>query len=84
MENPERKGRVTNSAHTVRDLCAPAADGMSVVDGTVQVSQQCILIEHERTVNECTDRFEDSHTHTNECVDFSCSPGVSTLTSTEL
>jgi hypothetical protein len=39
-------------------------------------------IEHERIMNECTDGFEDSHAHTNEYVDFSCSPGASTLTST--
>jgi hypothetical protein len=35
------------------------------------VSQQCMPIEHERFMNECTDGFEDSHTHTNECVGFS-------------
>jgi hypothetical protein len=39
-------------------------------------SQQCMQIEHEQIMNECTYGFEDSHTHTIECVDFS---GFSTL-----
>ncbi|KAN0107215.1 hypothetical protein V8E52_010417 [Russula decolorans] len=37
------------------------------------VSQQRMPIEHERIMNECTDRSEDSITHTNGCVDFSWS-----------
>ena len=36
----------------------------------------------ERIMNECTDEFQDSHTHPNECADssFSCSPGISSHT----
>jgi hypothetical protein len=76
-----REKGVLPTAPMPSGICVPQpADGM--VDGTIQVSQKRILIEHERIMNEFTDGSEDSYTHTNECVDFSCSPGVSTLTST--
>jgi hypothetical protein len=43
------------------------------------ISQRYMPIEHEQIMYECTDGFEDCHTHTN--VSVWISPGVSTLTS---